>query len=118
MLEAELGGDHDLLAERRERFADQLFVGERAVDLGGVEEGDAALDGGADQRDTLLLLDGRAIAEAQAHAAEADGRDFQTTVAELALLHPCSPGLTIVWLLRNVGSALGERLGGKIRMDL
>ena len=51
--EAELGGDHDLVAERRERLADQLLVGERAVDLGGVEEGDAALDGGADQRDRL-----------------------------------------------------------------
>ena len=36
--EAELGGDHDLLAERGEGLADELFVRERAVDLGGVEE--------------------------------------------------------------------------------
>ena len=55
-LEAELGGDHHLVAERRERFADQLLVRERAVDLGGVEERDAALDGRADQRDHLLLV--------------------------------------------------------------
>ena len=44
-LEAELGRDHDLVADRFERLADELLVGERAVDLRGVEEGDAALDG-------------------------------------------------------------------------
>ena len=42
----------------RERLAHQLLVRERAVDLGGVEEGDAALDGRADQRDHLLLVRG------------------------------------------------------------
>ena len=55
-VEAELGRDHDLVADGLERLADELFVGERAVDLRGVEEGDAALDGGADQRDHLLLV--------------------------------------------------------------
>ena len=50
-LEAELGRDHHLVADRRQRLAHQLLVGERAVDLGGVEEGDAALDRRADQRD-------------------------------------------------------------------
>jgi hypothetical protein len=39
--EAELGGDDDLLAQRGEGLADELFVVERAVDLGGVEEGNA-----------------------------------------------------------------------------
>ncbi len=37
-IEAEFGGDHDLLAEGRQRFADKLLVGERAVDFRGVEE--------------------------------------------------------------------------------
>ena len=54
-VEAELGGDHDLVAHRLQRLADDLLVGERAVDLGGVEEGDAALDRRADQRDPFLL---------------------------------------------------------------
>ena len=35
----------------RQRLAHELLVRERAVDLGRVEEGDAALDGRADQRD-------------------------------------------------------------------
>ena len=34
----ELRGDDDLIADRRERFADQLFVRERTVHLRGVEE--------------------------------------------------------------------------------
>ena len=50
-VQAELGGDHHLVADRGERLADELLVRERAVDLGGVEERDAALDGCADQGD-------------------------------------------------------------------
>jgi hypothetical protein len=38
--EPELGGDHNVLADRGEGLADELFVGERPVDLRGVEEGD------------------------------------------------------------------------------
>ena len=34
-----------LLADRLQRLADQLFVGERTVDLGSIEEGHAAIDG-------------------------------------------------------------------------
>ena len=49
--EAEFGGDDHLVAERREGLADHFLVGEGAVDFGGVEEGDAALDRRADQRD-------------------------------------------------------------------
>ena len=55
-VESELGGDDDLVAERSERLADEFLVGERAIDLGGVEEGDAALDGCAKQSDHLLLV--------------------------------------------------------------
>jgi hypothetical protein len=40
-VEPELGGDHHLLAEASQSFAHELFVQERAVDLGSVEECDA-----------------------------------------------------------------------------
>ena len=86
-IEAELGGDHHLVAHRLQRLADHLLIGEGAIDLGGVEEGDAALYRRADQRDTLVLTDRSGIAEVQPHAAEADGRDFQTTVSKFAFLH-------------------------------
>jgi len=47
--EPKLRADHDLIAVRRERFADPFFIGKRTVRLGGVEEGDAALDRRPDQ---------------------------------------------------------------------
>ena len=57
-VEAELGGDHHLPAEGGEGFADKFFVRERTVDLSGIEECDAAFDGGTEQRDHLLLVCG------------------------------------------------------------
>ena len=57
-VEAELRRDHDLVADRRERLADELLVRERAVDLRGVEERDAALDRRADERDHLAAVAG------------------------------------------------------------
>ena len=37
---AELRGEHDLVTTTLDRLADQLLIGEGAVDLGGVDEGD------------------------------------------------------------------------------
>ncbi len=52
--EAELGGDDHLLPDRTEGLADELLVDVRTVDLGGVEEGDAAVDGRAHERDEVV----------------------------------------------------------------
>jgi hypothetical protein len=67
--EAELGRDHDLVAERLHGLTDQFLVGEGPVGLGRVEERDPAFKGGTDQLDASLLVDRRAITVAQAHAA-------------------------------------------------
>jgi len=88
-IEAELRRDHDPVADGGESLADELFVGERAVDLGGVEEGDAAFDRRPDQRDHRLFVAGRAVAGAHRHAAESDGRDLQG-VSERSLVHHVS----------------------------
>ena len=40
-LEAEFRRNHHLIANRAERFADDLFIRERAVGFGGIEERDA-----------------------------------------------------------------------------
>ena len=69
-LEAELGGDHHLVAERSESFAHEFFVRERTVHFGGIEEGDAAFDGRTNQRDPFLLVDRGTVAKAHSHAAE------------------------------------------------
>ena len=57
-LVAELGGQLDLVAAAGDRLADQLLVGERAVHVGGVEEGDAEVERAVDGRDALRLVGG------------------------------------------------------------
>jgi hypothetical protein len=72
---------------RSEGFAHQLFVRERAVRFGGIEECDAAFDGCPDHRDHVLLISGRTVAKAHPHAAEAEGGHFQIALSECSLLH-------------------------------
>src|SRR5207244_13128876 len=69
------------------RCARQCLIGERAVDLGGVEKGNAGLDCRPDQCDLLLLVGNRAFIMAHSHATEPKGRDFQVIVSKCALLH-------------------------------
>ena len=86
-VESKLGGDHHLVTEGSQRFTDEFFVRERAVDFGGIEECDAALNGRAEQRDHLRLVLGRTVRKAHAHAAEPDGRDFEIASSKFAFLH-------------------------------
>ena len=85
-IETEFRGDHHLVANRGQRFAHQFFIGERTVHFGGVEERYAAFDSRTNQRDHLFLVRGRTKTEAHSHAAESDGRHFQT-FSKFALLH-------------------------------
>uniref|UniRef100_A0A914Y407 Uncharacterized protein n=1 Tax=Panagrolaimus superbus TaxID=310955 RepID=A0A914Y407_9BILA len=91
ILEAELGGDHQLVAIRRQRFTEQVFVGVRAIHLGGVEEGHATLDGGLQQGDALAALHRLALGVGQAHATQAQGGNLQATAAEFTFLHRRAP---------------------------
>jgi len=69
----------------------QLFVRERSIGLGGIEEGQAELErpmkGG--DRFPLVALFGGPISEAHSHAAEAERGDLES--AEPTLLHRSSP---------------------------
>src|SRR5271165_7600824 len=86
--EAELGGDDHLVADRGEALADEFLVVVGSVDLGGVEEGDAPVDGGPQQVLHLAAV-ARVGAEAlaHAHAAEPDGGNLQAAGAKNALFH-------------------------------
>src|SRR4029453_9322859 len=64
--EPELGGDDHLAADGGEGLADELLVHERAVHLGGVEEGHGSLHGRPDHRDALLPVCSRSEAGADA----------------------------------------------------
>ena len=45
-----------MIADRRERFADQLLVDVRTINLSRIEEGNALLVGGPDDFDTLSFV--------------------------------------------------------------
>ncbi len=89
--EAELGGQDDVIAERLHSLAQQVFVGALGIGFGGVEKGDAAIKRCADQGDGVRAFGGRAIAEAQAHTAEAERRDSEAVAAENTFLHIENP---------------------------
>src|SRR5271165_1972401 len=86
-LEAELRADENLVANGLQRLPNQLFVDVRTVTLRGVKKVDATIDRRADHGDRLLFVGGRAEAEAQAHAAQADGRDFEISFSKFACSH-------------------------------
>src|SRR5580692_3072212 len=86
-LEPELGGDHHFSTERTQGFAHEFFVGKRAVDFSRVEECDASLHSGADDRDHFLRVSGGAVAKAHSHAAEPKSRDLQVAFSKFSCLH-------------------------------
>jgi hypothetical protein len=80
-IEAKLGSDDHLAAHGRQCLTDQFFIGEGAVDLGGVEEGDAALHRRAQEGDHLLAIRGCPVIHAHPHTAKPDGGYFETAGA-------------------------------------
>ena len=90
VLEAELGGDHHLVAEGCQRLAEQFFVVAGAVGFGGIKESDTQLECAADQFDGGATLGGRTVAVAQAHAAQTDGGNFQPAFTKCSFLHDVS----------------------------
>src|SRR5450759_609056 len=82
----ELRRQHDLVAPPRDGAPDEALVGERTVDVRGVDQGHAQLEGAMDGRHRLVLVDG-AVELRHAHAAETHGRHLQPPAAESARLH-------------------------------
>src|SRR5579864_2604256 len=86
-VEAELGGDRDLIADRLERLTDDILIGVRAVHFGRIEERHAGVDRGADDRDPVLSAQRLSVALADAHTAKTERRYLQAVRAQNAFLH-------------------------------
>ncbi|MNR41790.1 hypothetical protein D3C85_1602270 [compost metagenome] len=63
-VEPKFGRNHYLIAHRGQRFAHHLFVDVRAVDFGGIEECDAAINRRTDEGNGLRFVRRRAVTEA------------------------------------------------------
>src|SRR5579862_6561336 len=80
-IEAEFGGDDDLLAEGSKGFPDEVFVRERTINFSCVEKRDPAIHGCVEKSRHLLFVLGRAVGKTHAHAPEPERRYFQFALA-------------------------------------
>ena len=88
---AELHGDeHILPPPPPQRLADQHLIVPAAVEIAGVEEGHAPIDGAVNGGDTLAVV-GRTIEVRHSHAAEAEGGNGWALGPEGALVHAIVP---------------------------
>ena len=101
--EAELGGHHDLVAAASDGLADQFLAVERAVDLGGVDVGDAQVQRAVDSADRLGVVKAPAagVGPGHGHGAQADPGDVQP--AQRHVLHQVAP---LLFAFRVPGNAL------------
>jgi hypothetical protein len=77
--QAELRRHHDLVAAPLQGAADEFLVGVGAVDLGGVDVGDAEVEGSLDGADRLGVAAVRVqVVAGHRHRAESDARDVKS----------------------------------------
>jgi hypothetical protein len=121
MGKAELGGKHPVVAARCHRAPDDFFRAAGVIHVRCVDEIDAGIERLVDDaaRSAFVRL------AAEHHGAQAEGRHFQGTAAEIAMIHfdpvraftVASPGVLtsrrLVWAaLRQKGMTLIVRLAG------
>jgi hypothetical protein len=96
-LPADLGGEHDVLAagESGDRPPDELLRGASLVDVRGVPERDAQLDGLPEERGRGILVQRPLVhtsgGVAVAHAAQPDPTHLQAGAAQPGVLHRIAP---------------------------
>ena len=88
--EPELGGDLHLVAAALDGLADDFFAVEGAVDLGGVDVGDAEVEGAVDGADRLVVVETAAgrVGAGHGHGAEPDAGDLRPPRCAFFMLPP------------------------------
>lgn len=84
-----LGGQHDVVPSTGNRPTDQHLRLPLAVDVGGVEDIDAGIERGIDDRGCLVL--GGVAERAEVHGAQREGADLDSGTTQCAVLHGCPP---------------------------
>ena len=83
-VETKFRSDHHLPTKRSKRLTYQLLVDERTVNLGRIEKSDATFHRRPKQRNHFFFVLAWPVRNTHSHAAEADGRDFETAIPKLA----------------------------------
>jgi len=83
-LSAEFNGEQDLLALEMEGAGDEHLIVAHTVEVAGIDEVDAGIDGGVNGGEGFGIVR-RAVDAAHSHAAEGDGEDIGAGGAELAV---------------------------------
>src|SRR6185295_5064351 len=81
----DLGGEHRLLAAVREGLADDHLRLALGVAVGRVDEVDAGVQGAMDDADALFVV--RVSPTAEHHRSQAERRDHEAAMAEVAVVH-------------------------------
>jgi hypothetical protein len=121
--EAELGCDLDLVAAPGDGAADQFLVDERAVDLGGVEQGDAELDRPVEDSSSVVVSRRAARSEVRQDQRAVLGEREARVVGDLPEM-PVEVGeVTGVAAVEGLAGGSGDRRpgrGGRVhhRVDL
>ena len=109
ILEAEFGGDNDLVPERGEGFTDDLFVRKGAIRLSCVKKRYASIKGRSDEIHGMLPRLRGTVSKVQSHAPEAESGDFQTTVTERAQMHGHLLFQAQAWYVQSISFQSGAR---------
>src|SRR6266851_1336315 len=83
-------GQHDLVAFALDRASDEFFVLEGPVNVSGIEKIDAEFEGAMNGRDRFGVI-ASGVELRHAHAAEAEGGNFETGTSKSAGFHTSSP---------------------------
>ena len=85
--ETELGGDDDLVTAALHGLADHLLAVERAVDLSGVDVGDAEVEGAVDRADGLGVIQGSFAGVGASHGHRAESETGDVKASDPDVLH-------------------------------
>src|ERR1700719_4217638 len=84
--DSKLRREDDLFAMPSQRTADQLFVGVRSINVGGIEKSDAELERARNRSERFFII-AAAIEIRHAHAAETDRRNARSAPSKFSLFH-------------------------------
>ncbi|MCY1440883.1 hypothetical protein D9M71_571740 [compost metagenome] len=88
--DTELAGQEHLVALAGNGLADQLFIGVRAVHIGGIEQVDTQFQRAMQGRRGFAGIGAGGVEVGHAHAAKADGRHLRTVLSQLTCVHEIS----------------------------